>query len=185
MLSFIKSPRIDRIYYADIFRINTKICVILGHGKSTAARIAANQEGENDLARDSVAIDEVGGVLEAGYDLGGYGAYADPSSTLHAMHPVSKMIYCLSPEQTNEIQARNTLVKCSPSHMAQLAVTYPYPATVAQYVCTPTEMEMYSSASGRAQILEHLFLQTRFSDTYLMPFTSSVEEKAAIYRHEV
>lgn len=185
MLSFIKSPRLDRIYYADLFRINDKICVILGHGKSVAARLAAGKEQENDLARDSVALDEIGGILHAGYDLGGYGAHADPNSTLHMMHPVSKVIYCLSPEQTREIQGDNSLVKCTPTQMAQLAVTYPYPAAIAPHVCTPAELAVFSSPISRAQTLAKLLSSTNFSDTYLMPFTAAVEIKAQIYRQDV
>ncbi|MCQ9616418.1 hypothetical protein L1889_06615 [Paenalcaligenes niemegkensis] len=185
MLTFIKSPRLDRIYYADLFRINGKACVILGYGKSTAARLAADKVDANDLARDSVAIDEINGSLHAGYDPGGYGAYRDPNSTRHTMHPVSMIIYCLDPVQTTSMVTGNSLIKCAPAQMAQLSVTYPYPASIAPYVCTPAELGMYSSNNNRVKVLEDLLSRTEFSNTYLMPFTDTVEGKAQIYRQHV
>ena len=46
------SKNADSIYYADLFKINNKICMITGFGKSQAARIAINKNNEADIARD-------------------------------------------------------------------------------------------------------------------------------------
>ena len=67
---FEKSEYADSIYYADLFRIDNKIWMIMGHGKSDAARLASNRIEEDDLARDSVAIKVKNNILFAKCDFG-------------------------------------------------------------------------------------------------------------------
>ena len=75
------SKNADSIYYADLFKINNKICMITGFGKSQAARIAINKNNEADIARDAVAIIRENNIL--------YGCY-DPGGT----NPVKKDLQC-------------------------------------------------------------------------------------------
>lgn len=64
------SPTADSIYYADLFRIAGRCWMIMGSGKSDAARIASEKDRAADLARDSVALIRDGDVLHGRYDLG-------------------------------------------------------------------------------------------------------------------
>ena len=42
------SQNADPIYYADLFKINNKIWMVTGAGKSKAASIASNNHNEED-----------------------------------------------------------------------------------------------------------------------------------------
>lgn len=54
--NIIKSNNADSIYYADLITINQKNWMILGHGKTVAALMAAEKADTSLLAHDMVAI---------------------------------------------------------------------------------------------------------------------------------
>ncbi|WWW10908.1 hypothetical protein V7P26_07785 [Arcobacter cryaerophilus gv. pseudocryaerophilus] len=102
---FKKSEYADSIYYADLFRINNKIWMIMGYGKSEVARIASNNIEEDDISRDSTAIKAKDNILEARFDIGAINTELDEETRneLSKFHKVDYIAYCLSPEQTLEI----------------------------------------------------------------------------------
>lgn len=182
MLKFSKSPHADTIYYADLFRIDGKIWMIMGTGKSDAARIASGNVNENDLGRDSIAVTLQDGLLVGRHDLGVQGAFADPSQ--HPLFAIDVMAYCLDAEATGSLPDRqDELVKVDMGLMAKLSVLGHYPASALEHACsTEVEFEDHASPANRARRLLALMTAARFENVFLVPFMSTVEEKAALYR---
>ena len=94
------SQHADSIYYADLFKINNKIWMIAGTGKSKAASIASDHNKEDSIARDSVAIIKKNNVLYGRYDPGAI----NPAhmNDKHALYKIDFIAHCL-----NDIQSQN------------------------------------------------------------------------------
>ncbi|WP_425641216.1 hypothetical protein ACPUEK_14780 [Marinomonas gallaica] len=187
MLDFEKSEFADSIYYADLFRIDSKIWMIMGYGKSEAARIASDNDRGNDLSRDCVALKVSGKDLFGRYDPGALGAHHDESSDLHKFHKIDYIAYCLSPEQTEEVFSSNTkeILACEAGLMSKLAVVYPYPAYSAQFVFTPQEIEALANPERRAFNFLKKINDTGFKNLVLVPFMTELESKAELYKSYV
>lgn len=183
LLKFTKSEYLDSIYYADMFNIHGKVWMIMGCGKSTAARIASNKEENADIARDGVAITEKNKQLFGRYDIGAIGAHADPASTLHAFHQIDFIAFCLNEQETEQIfgHGQRKLIATSAEKMAKLSVVYPYPASAAQFVCSPKEIETYAAPELRERKFKEIVSSTEFNNFLLVPYMASADEKAALY----
>ena len=155
----------------------------MGCGKSTAARIASNEEESADIARDGVALIQNNTQLFGRYDIGGTGAYADPESTLHSLHQIDFIAFCLNEHETAQLfsDAPRRIAATTAETMAKLSVVNPYPASVAKYICTPDEFASYEAPERRERKFLELMSSTGFSNFLLIPFMASVEEKAALY----
>ena len=101
------SEHAESIYYADLFRINGKVWALTGTGKSDAGRAATLSKQEDDLARDSVAFIRDGTTLMGRYDPGAI----NPAllNSLHTMHPLATVVYCLSEQETAKAFANRPL----------------------------------------------------------------------------
>jgi len=182
-LNFKKSEYLDSIYYADLFNIHGKVWMIMGCGKSTAARIASNKAADADIARDGVALIEKNKQLFGRYDLGAIGAHADPESTLHALHQIDFIAFCLNEQETAQLFGREQrkLRTTTAEKMAKLSVINPYPASTAMFVCTPDEYISYQAPERREKKFIELVSSSNFCNFLLVPFMASPEEKAALY----
>jgi hypothetical protein len=183
LFNFKKSEYLDSIYYADLFKIEGKVWMIMGCGKSTAARIASNKEEDADIARDGVALIEKAKKLFGRYDVGGTGAHTDPGSALHALHQIDFVAFCLNQQETLEAfgDKPKSIISTTAEIMARLSVVNPYPASLARHLCTSEEFAFYEDPKCReSRFLEHIS-STGFSNFLLIPFMPSTEEKAALY----
>lgn len=183
MFKFTKSEYLDSIYYADLFSIHGKVWMIMGCGKSAAARIASNKEEDADIARDGVAITEKNKQLFGRYDIGASGAHADPTSTLHAFHEINFMAFCLNEQETEEVfgDRPRKLIATTAEAMAKLSVVNPYPASAAQLVCSPDEIKTYAAPELRERRFMEIVSATEFDTFLLVPFMATVDEKAVLY----
>ncbi|MCW8879404.1 MAG: hypothetical protein OQJ89_06775 [Kangiellaceae bacterium] len=187
MLEFNKSEFADSIYYADLFRIEGKVWMIMGYGKSEAARLASEDDRACDLSRDCVALKVSDNELYGRYDPGALGAYNDEDSELHKFHKIDFISYCLSPEQTNEVfvSTARKIIDCDPGLMSKLCVIYPYPAYAAQFAFSPEEIEELADSERRSNTFLKLITASNFKNLVLVPFMSKLESKAELYKNYV
>lgn len=157
--------------------------MIMGHGKSTAARIASNKEVDADIARDGVALIEKDKQLFGRYDIGATGAHADLESPLHALHQIDFIAFCLNQQETAQFfrDVPSQVTSTTAEKMAKFSVINPYPASLARHVCSPEEFSAFESPERRERRFLELISSTGFSNFLLVPFMPSVEEKAAMY----
>lgn len=176
-----KSEYADSIYYADLFKINNKMWMIMGYGKSDAARIASNNDRACDLSRDCVAIREESGSLYGRYDPG---ALSDPESDLHKFHKIDYVAYCLSPEQSDiRFKGGERFIdSCDLNFLSCLSVVYPYPAYSAQFCFTPKELEQLSDQNRRVEKFHEIVNAVSGCTLLIVPYMDTVEGKANLYR---
>lgn len=181
-IDFVKSEYLDSIYYADLFRINTKIWMIMGHGKSDAARIASSKIQDNDIARDGVAIKELDSQVYGRFDLGAIGKNTNKDSSLYLFHKIDIIAYCLSDAETQILfeGSERKIVPSSADRMAELSVMHQYPASLLA-VCFPDDYITYSDPENRKYRFLEIMKSTQFTKFVLIPFMPSVEEKATLY----
>ncbi len=151
MNEFTKSKYASTIYYADIFRINKKNWMLLGHGKSEAGILASNNDRGCDLSRDCVALTVKSGKLYGRYDPGALGKHHCEDSELHKFHNIDYIAYCLSPEQTAKLYKFKEIemTNCDRKLMSRLSVIYPYPAYTAHFAFNPVELKRLSDPERR------------------------------------
>jgi hypothetical protein len=181
MPTFEKSDYVDSIYYADLFRINKKIGMIMGYGKSEAARIATEKQEADDLSRDCVAIRNNNGILEGRFDPGGINPEVD--SELFDFHTIDHIVYCLSPEQTDAIFTSNEkkIVDCDLNTMTQLSVVYPFPAYIALSWFADLNVDYLQDPERRASKFQEVLQTCNFKKLGLVPYMPTVEDKAKLY----
>jgi|LauGreDrversion4_2_1035121.scaffolds.fasta_scaffold752443_2 hypothetical protein len=95
------SEHADSIYYADLFRIDSKVFMLTGSGKSIAARIASHENPNDDLARDGVTIVNINGKINGRYDLGAM-CKNKPKDT-YTFHELDFIAHSLTESQTKQI----------------------------------------------------------------------------------
>lgn len=183
---FIKSEYADSIYYADLFRINQKIWMIMGYGKSEAARIASNKNRDDDIARDATAIKVENNILKARLDFGAMNAELEQSKSdeLHRFYTVDYIIYCLSPEQTENIYNQNErkIVKTTLEEMSLYSTIYPYSGTFAQAVFSNDELAYLNNKERRIDKFKEIVSQAKNVELLFMPFMDSIQQKAELYQ---
>ena len=180
--ALVKSENADSIYYADLVRIHQKNWMILGCGKSTAAYIASGKDDTSMLAFDSVAIirnDDH--TLWGRFDAGARRLDAEERPFEH----LDAIAYCLSEEQTVKAYApRNgvrEILECGHELLFIFVANYPYPAACAEYVFSEDEYEYLANPHRMVQKFYELGLGAIGTKFLIVPFMSSVEEKAALY----
>jgi hypothetical protein len=181
MLKFEKSEYADSIYYADMFHIESLTWMIMGFGKSDAARLASSKERARDLSRDCVAIREVSGELQGRYDPGGINP--EVTGGLFDFHKINCVAYCLSPDETSRIyQGENRDIRIIDKEiMSQISVSYPYPAYVAPQLFSEDELLWLSNRSRRIE--QFLKVVSRVHDVFfvIVPYMESAAQKASLY----
>lgn len=182
MLNLVKSEYADSIYYADLFRINKEIWMVMGYGKSDAARIASGGEKADDIGRDCIAIRNNSGTLEGRYDPGAINPVVQ--SSLFDFYKIDHVVYCLSPDETEEIYQHNDKVmrNCPLEVMMRLCVSYPYPAYAAQAVFSPEELFFLADNERRSRRFQEVVASCNFGKLAVVPFMDEVEEKADLYK---
>lgn len=173
----------ENIYYADLFKINGFVWMIMGYGKSDAARRATNKIHELDIARDSVAIVRDGDTLYARYDPG---AHTTLNPELHTLHKLDAIAYCLNEEQSvqafDDLGDEREIADAGNEVLGALCASYMYPACFAPHFFPSEKFTQLSNPRRmRQQFLE---LTSGISTTafLLVPHMSTVEDKAALYR---
>lgn len=178
---FKKSEYADSIYYADLFRINNKIWMIMGYGKSEAARIASYNIIEDDISRDSTAIKVKDNILEARYDIGAINTELDDKFL--EFHKVDYIAYCLSPEQTSEICIDQKKIMNVPLDiMSILSTTYPYTGIGVNMVFSPMEVMYLNDRERRIKKFKEIVSQAKNIKLLLVPYMETLEEKANLYK---
>ncbi len=172
----------ENIYYADLFCINDKNWMILGYGKSNAARIATNKIHALDMARDAVAIIRKDDELFARYDPG---ALSETDSELNALYKLDAIAYCLNEEQTikafDSVDDDREIADAGVEVLAALCATYMYPAYLAPHFFSQAEFKYFSSAKRMRERFVELTKNTKGTAFLLVPHMPKVEEKAALY----
>ena len=96
-MNFILSPRIMDIYYSDMFLINGKGCLVIGHGKSDCAQIASDKNRENEVGQDSICLSRKGDDLYGHFEMSHI-----PDSFEPKPHKINTFVRCLSKEETEQ-----------------------------------------------------------------------------------
>ncbi|MBD3611823.1 MAG: hypothetical protein HUJ13_05335 [Hydrogenovibrio crunogenus] len=182
MLNLEKSYYADSIYYADLFRINNEIWMIMGYGKSDAARIASGKRSDDDIGRDCIAIRNNNGTLEGRYDPGAINPKAKDG--LSDFYKIDHIVYCLSPEQTDEVfdSQDKVILNCPLETMMHLCIIYPYSAYAAQAVFSHDELAYLNDPARRSNKFYEIVSSCNFRNLGIAPYMNTVEEKAELYR---
>lgn len=182
---FKKSEYADSIYYADLFRINNKIWMIMGYGKSEAARIASDNIDEDDISRDSTAIKVKDNILEARFDIGAINTELDEETRnkLSKFHKVDYIAYCLSPEQTLKVyNGEKKIIDVSLDDMSICSSIYCYPGYGAQMVFSKHELANLNHTERRIEKFKEIVSQTKDIKLLLVPYMETLKEKANLYK---
>ncbi|WP_431823546.1 hypothetical protein [Burkholderia sp. F1] len=183
MQNFILSPYVGSLYYADLFRISGKIWMIMGEGKTAAARIASKEVGSDELALDGVALAIQGGQLVGRFDLGGGEASADHTDSPFFL--IDRIAYCLDERQTSEAPrsvSRTELHAVSANQMAYMAATKPFPGWGAKRAgMSEADYRKYEDRDRREAKFFELVTQANFRDFVFVPYMKTVADKAALY----
>jgi hypothetical protein len=183
-MPFIKSDLSENIYYADLFQIGKNIWMIMGYGKSDAARIASNRDSSCDYSRDCVAISTVNSELFGRFDPGAINTEIDQS--LFTQRKVDIVAYCLSPEQTQkiyiELKRDFEIIEINNELMSQLSVIYPWSAWAASdKLYSREELAYLRDPERRMQKFKSVTDEVKNVKFVILPFMNAVEEKAAMY----
>ena len=183
--NFEKSPYADSIYYADLFCINKKNWMIMGHGKSEAARIANNKDKAKDFSRDSTAIALDDNILKGRYDAGAINLDLEESkrNNLHKFHEIHYIAYCLSEDDTKQIFSTKlpSIIECQIELMSQYSTIFPYSAVTAPYVFSEKELCELQNRERRQRKFYELVKGAKGIKLLLVPFMPTVNEKAKLY----
>ncbi|WP_334063651.1 hypothetical protein [Alteromonas genovensis] len=181
LLNLEPSEHVDSIYYSDLFIINKRIWLILGSGKSDAARIASNKNSEDDLGRDSFALKNENNELFARFDPGALNNKSD--TDLHKWHNVDVVAYCFSKEETEEGYKNRSiaLLEATNGLVGLLASERPYPAFLAKHYFDEQKMAWLKNPKRRLEKFLELTNNLVNTSFVVVPFMKSVEDKAALY----
>lgn len=181
MKHLIPSPTPGSIYYADLFRINGKLWMIQGHGKSQAGRIASNNERANDLARDAVAIIRDKKDVYGRYDVGGLN---QEKTDLHKLHKLDYIAFCLDERRTNNkfiSGIEENIIETDIKTYSMLCSEYQYPASIGYQIFSEAELSYFRER----ELMTLRFIELLYGEVnvklLLVPFMESVEKKAQLY----
>ena len=176
----------DNLYYADLFRINDRHWMILGFGKTRAARIASEREDEAMIATDSVAVVRKGDVLWGRYDPG---AYRPDSPELSTLHRLDVIAYCLNQEETRKAFKRREetleIVEVGAEFISGLCANYPYPGVMVPHFFSPQEALHFADPDRMMKQFTELTRGCRGTRFLLVPYVLTVEDKADLYKNYV
>ena len=183
-MRFVKSDLAENIYYADLFQIGKYIWMIMGYGKSNAARIASKKNPDCDFARDCVAISTVNSSLFGRCDPGTINTDIDQS--LYAQRKIDIVAYCLSPEQTREDYMEPNrdleIIEITNERMCKLSIIFPYSAwgTTDKFY-SREELIYLNDPERRMNKFKSVTDEAKKVKFVILPFMDTVEEKAALY----
>ena len=103
-MQLVLSPRIMNIYYSDMFIINGRGCLIMGHGKSHCARIASGDSRSNEVGQDLICLSRTGDELFGHYEMSHVPNVFKPEPS-----KIEVFVRCLSEEETNKTFNGNKL----------------------------------------------------------------------------
>lgn len=177
------SPTPESIYYADLFRINGKIWMIQGHGKSNAAMIATNNERADDLSRDATTIIRDKKDIYGRWDIGGINK---EKPDLHKLHKLDYIAFCLDERMTDNglfSGIKENIIETDLKTYVNLCSVYPYPGYIAgKQIFSDMELRYFSDRSLMAlRFMELLYGEVNVK-LLLVPFMESVEKKAQLYK---
>lgn len=183
-MPFIKSDLAENIYYADLFHIGKYVWMIMGYGKSDAARIASNRDSKCDYSRDCVAISTVNSELFGRFDPGAINTDIDQS--LFTQRKIDIVAYCLSPEQTQEIYIEPKrdleIIEINNELMSRLSIIYPWSAWAASdRLYSREELTYLRSPERRMDKFKSVTDQVKDVKFVMLPYMDTIEEKAALY----
>lgn len=185
-MNFVKSPYADSIYYADLFEINDKKWMIMGCGKSEAARLANDRDSTKDFSRDSAAIALEGNTLKARFDMGAINLDLEESKrdSLYKFHKIDCIAYCLFENETRQIFKNKSLsiIECDLDYMAKKSTVFPYTGTMSRFVFSDEEMQIFENDIRRQHRFFEIVHQADNVKLVLVPFMRTMEEKAKLYR---
>lgn len=183
-MPFIKSDLSENIYYADLFQIGKYIWMIMGYGKSDAARIATKKDSNCDYSRDCVAISAVNSELLGRFDPGAINTDIDQS--LFTQRKIDIVAYCLSPEQTQEIYIEPKrdleIIEIDNELMSRLSIIYPWSAWAASdRLYSREELIHLRDPERRINKFKSVTDEVKKVKFVILPFMNAIEEKAALY----
>ena len=176
------SQNADSIYYADLFKINDKIWMITGTGKSKAASIASHHNRADSIARDSVAIIKNSNVLYGRYDPGA----VDPvhMHDYHALYKIDFIAHCL-----NDIQSQNfyldkplEIIKIDNRSLANFIMGHQYPAFMAKHFFSTDQYFWLISHSRRFDRFLELTNDIISTQFIVIPWMENIEKRALLYK---
>jgi hypothetical protein len=178
-----ESPTADSIYYADLFAINGRSWLIMGAGKSEAARIATDNAKDADIGRDCFALSRRGEELFARFDPGALVRNPETSSTLHKWHKVDIVAYCFSESETEKAFANRSiaLLEADNELVGYFASVFPYPAYLAHHFVSGDKLEWLKNPARRLAQFKVLTSGVRNTIFVVVPFMPTVEQKAQLY----
>lgn len=183
LLKMALSPYVENIFYADLFTINGKNWMVMGEGKSTAARSACNKDPKCDLARDGVALTRNGDDLYAHFDLGASGVNAaDP-----VKHKVDAIAYCVEAKHSSKLFSNtgNVIVEADNNMVAAFASGWPYSGSAAMHLVTQQQWNELENPVRRLKFMTSLTDGVTSTKFLLVPYMPTVEDKADLYRNYV
>lgn len=183
LLNLVLSPYVENIFYADLFTINGKNWMVMGEGKSTAARAACNKDLACDLARDGVALTRDGNDLYAHCDLGAFGS----SVAAPVKHKVDAIAYCVDPEHSPKVFSKtgNVIVEVDNNMVAALASSWPYTGSAAMSLVSAERWNELENPIRRLRLMTSLTEGVTSTKFLLVPYMPTVEDKADLYRNYV
>ena len=183
-LPLVASPNPDAIYCADLFRIDNRVWLIAGHGKSTAARVASQQVCAADLSHDSVALIRDGDRLYGRHDAGAW--CANPHCTLHTLHQIDVLAYCLNATESAQVYASHplNLVEVDNSRFALMLAREKYSAFFANLFFDRETMARLRDPIRMLERFIELTSGVQATLFYTVPWMPSVEAKAALYTNK-
>ena len=181
MTVFKPTEYIDSIYYADLFKINGRICMLTGYGKSVAAKIASNNESEADLGRDGVALINRDRHLYGRCDIG----YISAKISEIPFHKIEIIVHSLSEAQTNQLfnnKEQPIPVLVDNKTIANEMCKFPYPAlALASLISKENYIKLINPERRYKKFIE-LTNNIESIKFYLMPHMKMVEYKASLYQ---
>jgi hypothetical protein len=174
------SKNADSIYYADLFKINNKIWMITGFGKSQAAKIAVNKNDKSYIAQDAVAIIRDNNILYGCYDSGAINSFAKDLPTLHKIDFIA---YCLSDVQSQDFYLENprAIEEINNNFVAIHLNNFPYTGSTARYICSSNQYNWLSDVQRRYDRFLELTDNITTTQFVVVPWMVTVEEKALLY----
>jgi hypothetical protein len=175
------SEHAESIYYADLFRINGKVWALTGTGKSDAGMAATAKKRNDDLARDSVAFVRDEAMLMGRYDPGALNP--ELMESLHALHPLVAVVYCLSEVETAKTFANRPLelVEVDPATVGLLLSKSVYPAPLVQHFFDDRELDCLYNDERRLLHWMKLTAGVPGVRWLLAPWMPSAADKGALY----
>ncbi|HEX7635495.1 MAG TPA: hypothetical protein VF427_09490 [Noviherbaspirillum sp.] len=96
--SLVPASDLLNIFYSDLFVINGKGTLFMGHGKSDCAWQACGKLKDNEIGQDFICLTRSGDHL-----LGHYQPYMVPPSYVGRPQSINVLVRCLSEKETNDI----------------------------------------------------------------------------------